>query len=300
MAGMRASIYPPHNSEFETLFQSLAWTIVFRVLSPLAAFHTCIVAVYEVVRLTQYFWVQRRLARASLPVESIRTAELLIVVIEAPIMFFIGTILVFGEYGPNMLPYTVHRVGFFLFTGASVVTTLIVALLMREEARGVMGLPRRHLFGHLRLTVTSITLFFLGCDCFYAATVISGKEWNNATLVLLIGYVIFFVTQGGAAIYFFVQARAFGFALFKGVLEPPRLRNQAHERKIMRFYVWLMVSGFACTVATFILVGTLLMLGGPLAAAANPTLVFWGAFIFAGSRILVSNSQVYLHNFNCS
>ena len=290
MAHMRASIGPPHNRDYQRLFQSLLWTLLMRVLLPSCAFHTALLALFEIRRVYVLKHNRRKNVQQSMSLGSLRLIHQITVWLEAPSMILIGLELIFGAFGPYALPYDIHVASYFMFNGLSVATTLLLAILIREETRAAGGLPRRHIFEHYRFTVVLICVVFLGWDIMWVAAAFNKHLTYAAsprTVVLV--FAAAFLAQGGAGIYFIVQARYLRSHLMKLFANSMATAN---ANKILRLLTWLNIAGIACLLATLALCAKFVALLGFMIEVIHVIGFCIVHFLAAFGRIMVSYSQV--------
>mmetsp|Transcript_54744 Transcript_54744/g.124673 ORF Transcript_54744/g.124673 Transcript_54744/m.124673 type:complete len:489 (+) Transcript_54744:250-1716(+) len=304
MKRMRASILSPHNRDYQRLFRSLLWTIFMRVVLPVFAFHTALLALFEIGRVHQIMRVRknrRNNIHASTPLESVRVIHLIIVWLEAPSMIIIGLEMIFGAFGPLMLPYSLHFALYFQFNGLSVATTVLLAILMREETRAARCLPRRHILGHYRFTVVLLFVLFLGSDITWmSAAFYKELRYFSSPLGVTFVFGATLLIQGGAGIYFFVRARSLRSHLVELVENPMMTANAT---KIFRLLTWLNIVGIACLLATLALCAKFLALLKALRSLLgtfHATAYFLSHFFSTLGRIMVSYSQVrqMIHGFS--
>mmetsp|Transcript_68867 Transcript_68867/g.155791 ORF Transcript_68867/g.155791 Transcript_68867/m.155791 type:complete len:560 (-) Transcript_68867:507-2186(-) len=296
MSGVEVSLLaPPHDRDTYVLYNSIPWLILMRVLLPVAALWTVIDAAIEMAQLYNHFRAKRNVQPELTRIESIRIVKLIIVAVEVPCCLYLGIAHVFGQYGPTYLPFNVHRVCHYGFTGVSVATTLLIALLIRDDSMALKHLhPNRHVLDHYRGSVVVIIVLLFGFDVFYVINVSTFNVWRFSAATIFCSISAFILIQLGAAIYFFVQARALNVGLSER-FEITNIRNlQLTEKKILRLFFWLMITGAACLVSTFTLFIFLAVFMGWLEGAVNTTLMLLLLFSFSGSRVLLAYSQVQL------
>eukprot|EP00614_Pseudopedinella_elastica_P005351 CAMPEP_0172602688 /NCGR_PEP_ID=MMETSP1068-20121228/22864_1 /TAXON_ID=35684 /ORGANISM="Pseudopedinella elastica, Strain CCMP716" /LENGTH=486 /DNA_ID=CAMNT_0013404127 /DNA_START=84 /DNA_END=1541 /DNA_ORIENTATION=- len=296
MQGWRVQISPPYNRVYQKCFESPTWTLLMRSLLPAAAFYTSATAVLEFARLRKVLSEKDNSgnllpARAAAR-RSMRITGLSIVTIEAPAMFCIGILLVLGQYGKMVLPARYHYFGYFLFSGISVVTTLMLALVVREEARMSKGKLGRDMIVKYRYAFVVIALVFVAWDIVAGHAAAFGLGTVPSILVWDALFGSFALAQAAAGVYFLRNARDFNTSLLVYVLRPrdnPRPRN---ERKIMRLIFWLYMSGAAMLFSTL----TLGLLVAATLGAFHGAETCWdwlaGMSAFSLQRILVSYSQI--------
>jgi len=277
-----------------------------RVLLPAAAFYTAVIACSEFSRRrkaleeaagTTSSVAVVGLSRAASK-RSIRTVGLVVVAIEAPCMLCIGVLLALGQYGPMVLPVSFHFFGYFLFAGLSVVTTIMLALIVREEANLMNLEHKQSVLINRPWLLMGITVAFLGLDvatgftdAFGTKVPVSQFHWN----VLSIGSLA--LSQAVAGVYFLVQARAFSFLLFYFLKHARNNSPSENEQKtaiLMRLIFWLHVTGATMLFSTLTLGVLVLGIAGVFSTVQTGWPWFAGVFSFSLGRILVSFSQIQI------
>jgi hypothetical protein len=192
----------PHDETFISLFDSLAWLVVMRILLPLFAFATSAMAI-------SVLYIGRK-----------KGSELGIVdficVIEAICNIIIGLLLIFGQFGPTDLPLNVHLEFTTLLMGASLITSLALALFLRGGALFVQTLKRRK-----SVLINHKFLLFFGSICVFMADVIwiivvgiftdNQRDIDSVDLTLLYVCSVSFVIlcQGIVCVYVLYQVSFF-------------------------------------------------------------------------------------------
>jgi len=184
----------------------------------------------------------------------------------------LGTSFIFGNYGPTMLPMVFHRAMYSGLMTPSLITTLVLALHMHEEARGVQNYERRHVFVHYRCTIAAFaTIFFV---------------WGEGGFILMImimdfrpGYLAFFflvcgsITQFGLAIFFISRSNLLSKSVSNYMVYPGHSDVRANGRtKLQRLRYW----GFAASGAMMVNSTTrLLNLFTVAVASTSSTQGYW-------------------------
>ena len=200
---IRIHLGPKHDRSYRTLFKSWAWVIMMQILSPLFAWWTSYLAGVHLLR------TYRHGSKAM-------NVDVLVVIclVECPTTFLIGAAFICGQFGPNMLPMFIHAGFFSLLTGASIWTTLLLVLFLREENNHARTrIPRRSIFDLHRSLIWSSALFTLLWDAqsFVLGTLMG--TWNMPTtiwnLVLGILFVVQIPLQATIALYFLSKGLTF-------------------------------------------------------------------------------------------
>mmetsp|Transcript_64941 Transcript_64941/g.146496 ORF Transcript_64941/g.146496 Transcript_64941/m.146496 type:complete len:460 (-) Transcript_64941:104-1483(-) len=290
LANARVSMTPPHIKIFQVTFSSVLWKILMQVFVPIAALYTCGVATLEIVRLCKILGPGRHLTRISPTAFSTKLVSLIIVVIEAPCMLLIGVLMACGQFGNMMLPFHIHFAGYLLFTGMSVVTTILVAILMREEWRASKGFRRRNVIDHWKFIIVLVLMVFGGWDLYNISSILAGQRISQTALFS--SMIVVAVVQGGAAIQFFAQAIALRLALQEIAALPVTVQHPKNEKKLHRVIDGLAVAGGACINATISTVFTMLGVGGYLRSETSGLRYTITFFVFAFGRVFVSYTQI--------
>ena len=206
---LRGSISPPHDREMQNTFESWPWTFVFRILAPLLSAYVGAISCTELARLLNIFLEQRNQHQTSGSLDSVRMVTFLIVILETPIMFGCTFHMIVGGGGPYVLPWIGLWIFVFLFSGTSVATTLLTAILMHEETRCAQGLPRRSLATQYRVAIPLIFLLFVGWDIFTVINIVFAVTGLNFFAVSNFVVFVLVLIQAFSAACFVIQARAF-------------------------------------------------------------------------------------------
>ena len=297
MQGWQVTIKPQHVRLYQDAFESISWLLSMRIFLPLAAFYACAEACFEFRRIrkllskpspdTNYAPLRRTAQR------SMRMIGLAIVSIEAPSLLCVGLLLAFGHYGPTALPAVAHwGLFFFLFSGLSVASTVLLALLIREEALASQGFPGHDLFAHYRLSLSAVFVTCFGWEVASAYAAAYGV--NNGISVELIWGIVslgLLAIQASAGVYFLVQAGAFAKCLALHLNSPMGRRQPRNAKRIARLVFWLYASGVATLFSNVLILCFLGSIAGFISPdTASP--YFTGAFLFTLARIMVPYSQI--------
>ena len=169
-------------------------------------------------------------------------------------MLAIGILLVAGQYGPFWLPQTFFHCGLFLFSGTSVFTTFLVALLIREETRAASHLcDRRDMLMHNRI---KLSLAFILCVGFDGLIILIGAFPQIRSIaesplgVLFAGLII---GQGFSSVFFVLQASSLRSFLLEFMRQSTE--QAASNRATISRLMWcLWVMAIACAGSTIIMI----------------------------------------------
>jgi len=293
MVGMVASLGPPYSQEYNNLFDSPLWFVVFQIILPIFALLVTIesiVAIHRRVRIIS----QNKLMKfeQGLPVDAttLESAPLLVCVIESMCCFAIGVILVLGEYGPIYLPFSYHYFFAMQLTGSAFFTTLVTALIMHEKRKFVAGFSTNNdVLKYYRKTIIVSMVICFGPDFVIGGLAAFDPRAASGKFALYFG--IYGLGQFIVAIYFSLQAWALYQPLHTYISHPeshPRPVNEAQIRFLARI---LMVSGLAL----FLNSGVMVFLAGMAISGVRVSSVyvyFASVFLFSASRISISYCQV--------
>jgi len=197
VGGVVASLASPHDSTFQDMFESRTWLLIMRVLIPMAALYSSVLALVEMRHLGSI--PGPKSAPQSLFTKPAFHIIFIIHSLEAPSLISIALYLILGGYGPQMIPYPIFQAGYFLLVGTSVLTTLLAALFIQEELRAARNLARRI---HSKRTIASIAFLCLGFDIIVIIFfMVPGFRGNN--VLVPAGLAFLMIAQAGAGIVFF-------------------------------------------------------------------------------------------------
>jgi len=162
----------------------------------------------------------------------------------------IGILLAAGQYGPFWLPQTFFHCGFFLFSGTSVFTTFLVALLVREEARAASHLcDRRDMLMHNRI---KLSLAFILCVGFDGSIILIGvfpQIRSVADSLLGIVFAGLIIGQGFSSAFFVLQASSLRSVLLEFMHQSTE-QVASSRATISRLMCCLWVVAIACAGST--------------------------------------------------
>jgi len=182
----------PHNLEFRKMFNSWIWIFFVRILSPLIAFSTSILALFQLRRLRN---------REEWSVSGV------IFAVEFPINLLLAwsQIIYYGGFVQKKF----DAAGAPLYTGTGAFSTFILALYLFEENTHLSsGSPRRNILVVHRFKIIMASVFMIGNDIFQAArSLISNQELRAvfAALFALSFFVVVLPTYVFVAPFLFKQ-----------------------------------------------------------------------------------------------
>ena len=199
-----------HSTAYEELFTSLTWTLIMRVLVPVAG----LCAFYQAVKVGKEVYNTNPEANRNQSAvrKELRVMTLVICLIEGFVSFFIGFVHVVGHSGPTMLPIQVHHSVFNSLTGSGLFCNLLEAVAMREEVRHfTMGLPRRPVLSTYWKVICLGAFVLIGSDIVTA--IFMATEYLNIVAnktgvtsdVFLAALVIIYVFQGALVGSYFMR-----------------------------------------------------------------------------------------------
>ena len=165
-----------HNRSFEGLFVSLQWTLAVRVILPVFALYTAVLAIMG--------WIEYGKNMNLRPYR--RTAQVMVFVIEAPCMIVVAVLAACGQMGPTqILPVVVHSLFADLLLIPSLVTTIIVAIYVHDKTKTVhdeslSSLDRSSIWGRHRVKLMFGTgVLTLGSVAPATTLLFVGDEWPS-------------------------------------------------------------------------------------------------------------------------
>jgi len=208
-ADFRACISPPHNTEWEEAYTSVAWLITMRIITPLFGL---VFVVWPGFIETHSSW--RTLGRDENPAfAQMRKASFAVCLIASVCSFIICLLLVLGQNAAQVAPASIHNSFFTLFTGTTALTTSIGCAVLAEKyrSRNSQCLPIRVLTKQYPLSFFMVTLLGPGLDLFVGYLRVSSLDQS-------VGYrdihaaagVIVSLIQGFVGLVFLYFARALG------------------------------------------------------------------------------------------
>eukprot|EP00614_Pseudopedinella_elastica_P007751 CAMPEP_0172599460 /NCGR_PEP_ID=MMETSP1068-20121228/19546_1 /TAXON_ID=35684 /ORGANISM="Pseudopedinella elastica, Strain CCMP716" /LENGTH=530 /DNA_ID=CAMNT_0013399715 /DNA_START=398 /DNA_END=1991 /DNA_ORIENTATION=+ len=119
---------PPDDTPFKDMFDSYSWVVALRIVLPIICLWTATDAGLEVHRIMSSQDTERRRTSHG-------AVALIVCSVETFALGVSGIFLALGHYGVYTLPIQVHSAVYTLLTGASLFTTFLVGLHLREENR---------------------------------------------------------------------------------------------------------------------------------------------------------------------
>ena len=257
LEGSVATIAPPHSTHFQDMFDSVLWLVCMQIFLPAAALYTSGMAISELIRLCHVMKEISRSgnARTRNPVkETVQKISLIFFVLEAPCVLAIGILLAAGQYGPFWLPQTFFHCGFFLFSGTSVFTTFLVALLVREEARAASHLcDRRDMLMHNRIKLSLAFILSVGFDGSVILIAVFPQIRSVAESLLGILFAGLIIGQGFSSVFFVLQASFLRSVLLEFMRQSTE-QAASSRATISRLIFSLWVMAIACAGSTIIMI----------------------------------------------
>lgn len=280
-----ATLAPPYNREWEMLYRSWAWIMWMQVVWPIFSFYTAYIAARGFFHDGWSNWNVRKV----------------LYLVEAPTLVVFGVVFALGHLGPTILPLRFHNAMPFLANGASIFTTVLVALFLREEDRHLnTKTPRRPLWTQYRAILVVSALLFIVYD--WALAVLFASDAYllvpNLEVAFIVVWFLGMPVQVGVSVYFFKVARRMSGPLWF-YLRPTEEGKSRYGSKaagisrVGRLAFWLAVSG-VCSII-FVVVNVVIVFR-VLGLLRSPTIVvetFILLNISCFARIGGSLSQVW-------
>jgi hypothetical protein len=208
-ADLRVRISPPHNTDWEEAYTSIAWLIVMRIGTPLIGI---IFVAWPGFLQTRFLW--RSLVRDdNLALGQMRAASFVVCFTASLCSCIICLMLVLGQWAAQITPSFINEYLYTSFTGTSTLTTAISCAALVEKHRGTAprNLPLRVLTKQYPFTLVLVTLFGPGFDFFIGFFRTSGLEnfsgYYGIHVPLGIALSLF---QGSLSLVFLFYANAIG------------------------------------------------------------------------------------------
>jgi hypothetical protein len=170
----RVRISPPHNTEWEEAYTSVAWLIIMRIGTPLVGL---LFVVLPGCIETRFLW--RALVRDdNLALSQMRAASFVVCFIASVCSCILCFMLVLGQWAAQITPSFINEYFFTSFAGTSTLTTAISCAALVEKYRGTAprNLPLRVLTKQYPFTLVLVILFGPGFDFFVGFFRTSGLE----------------------------------------------------------------------------------------------------------------------------
>lgn len=252
----------PHNKDYQGSFESPQWLILMRLVLPLAALATCVVAVLEIAQLRNALRAGAQLRlRLGAPggalaseellfgisaLQSKQAVSMLVMVVAVPGMVSVAAFCALGFLGPMTLPPIYFSVGSFFFAFLVAVSTLLVALLVHEETRLASGMARRNVLRRSFCSIVCIFVTFWVFDIFVFA-----EKTAIDKVVFLFG--IAAVVQGVAGLYFYAHSCTLRSTLMNWIRHPATSPQPKNERQLARHLFWIKPLALICPLNTALL-----------------------------------------------
>jgi hypothetical protein len=288
MNGMRATVGPPYVRIYNDLFESPLWLVVFQTILPGCAMLVSAASIAEVRRRLSRMQITALQLRRGLPVDrtSIETAPVIICVVEGVTCFAIGVILSLGEFGPLYLPYAYHNFFIVLLTGSSFFSTVVLALIMHEKSKFVMGSPSRSDVSILyRKPIAMCALLCFGSD------IVHGGLYGFWQADFTSLYGVYGFGQAIVAVFFLSRARTLCQPLLEYLNHPESNPRPEKVAQIKYLSQNLKLLGTAMLFNTSSIIFAAVASTGKV-RVTSAFIWFGGIFIFSASRISTSYYQV--------
>jgi len=285
---MTADIAEPHDETYQEIFESWLWILTMQVLLPLFAFCVSLLGANVMKQRCGGFSLNTR-----------RPVGFYVCAISSPSTALIGCILMFGSYGPTLLPTEFHIALGFLLCGSQLFSSVILAALAREKIRVLKGLPERNVWSSYRRTISASALVFLGCDV-GALFLIPFPDFVALRYRLFsVSAVLFFVGQLGIGLYFIYESNGLKIPIrhYRQRQGLGRLRN---PRPIKRLSFWINTAGILTLINVVATIGIFSIMYPYLdnrpqflnMGRSESSLWFSMAFIYSVSRIGCNYAQI--------
>ena len=193
---LMVTIYLPHNSQFDDIFTSWIWTLLFRIFIPLISVWTAVINFGEIMR--------QKKPRCQKDHCWYAVCSTFIIVV---VMLVVAALLALGHHGPHVLPLEFHNVLTTSLMGLQDFASFVIVIVFDDK----LLLAERMLSGELHSSTSflkdhrnalAIGLFFtFGLDVMVAlaysfqgfAEEISGGNVRSCTLILGSGYCFLFI-----------------------------------------------------------------------------------------------------------
>ena len=275
MAGLRFNLTNPHDDDFQRLFGSWTWTILFRTLLPAAAL------VVAAIAQKQAYGIMRDKERRSLSKFSV-----LVCVTEGFCMIMTAIMLISGLFGPVYFPYGINYTSTYEFMEITQLMNFFIALSAKEKTRIIVhSLPQRSLLKAypVAITVTGTCFVFLGPPILWVV----GNLHTFGTLRAA----SFTCFQLFVTVHFYACAKSLSKPLSVFMKRHGDKREHANFKLIDRFLRWVHVLVILLIAQiSLIVVSFFFMYAGN---SKDGALVwFLGHFLYTALRISVSFAQL--------
>ena len=229
---LRLIISPPFDTWYESNFESIQWTLIFRALLPCYSLYT---GVYAALQARQYHRKRAEWAPGRV-----------ICFAEAPIMVLITISLTCGLFGPQMFPVTMGNFLILLFAGFGHATTVLLVLFIREATRSLKrGVPRRNAWKLHRRKLLALALFLYLME---VSMVFFAFNWGHTArfkIVHVLILIAFIFVQIGVCLWYTYHAYNYVRPLQQYLRHPDSHPSSEHIAKCRSLVFFLY--GYACT-----------------------------------------------------
>eukprot|EP00613_Pedinella_sp_CCMP2098_P055566 CAMPEP_0171886940 /NCGR_PEP_ID=MMETSP0992-20121227/42174_1 /TAXON_ID=483369 /ORGANISM="non described non described, Strain CCMP2098" /LENGTH=478 /DNA_ID=CAMNT_0012513643 /DNA_START=588 /DNA_END=2024 /DNA_ORIENTATION=+ len=262
-SGTLIDITAPHDTSFQDCFLSWPWLLVVRIFLPICACYSSFLGanvVYARLRhraMSEGVSAHGSCVHQRLPVGSV------IGFLNMVTNLIVAANLASGHFGPMHLPFNLHFAFYFLLSGSTLFSTVLLALLAREKTRTLNFLVERDIWAHYPVTLWLSAFLFLGCDvvffCFMAVDHASNAAYSKFTLIML-SIPFYLAGNSAVGIYFFYQARALAAPLQRYVRHFEARIRSVKAKQILRLGFWINIAGASLLGSTIVLSPVLVVL----------------------------------------
>ena len=274
-----ADLLPDHVTAMQSIFASWSWSFILRFLLPCGALYTSFIA-----------------AREGYDRRNTRTVGVWVFYIESPAMLLVALALMFGTFGPTMLPMKYHYGFMCLLSGSAVLTQLMLCMIMQEKIRALTDRPSRDVWKQYKCRILGASCLFLGTDCFEISVNFFVRSFfyrSDLWVVVVAFYQIMLFSVG---VLFLRQAISLNRPLFAYLRHPEANPKPINSANVFRVAFWLYVAGSCTLMSVLMIVYVWLGAVGWLKSTPLSTQgYFFAVTIFTCSRIGVTYAQVCPH-----
>jgi hypothetical protein len=196
-ADLTLLISPPHSMRYINLLTSSLMAVTMRVIAPCFSFWAAFLALRAL-----------RTSGVSLFDSNRLSIGQIILIIELPVTIVTGVALVCGQYSSMAMPYLVHKTLFNLFSGTSLLTSVMLALFLYEESRShSLRLPKLLVLSKYRYFIAPTALVLVGGDALnlILSTPLATKFGSYNDIVYLVQLVLYDPLQLALAGFFLTK-----------------------------------------------------------------------------------------------
>jgi len=296
-------IRPEHDTSYKDVFSGWPFLVVMRILAPAFAFWTAGEAAFEFT--SQQWRIKQKRQILPSPVGSRSryfnwSVRDVMYAVEVPALTLTGLLLACGQYGYMALPLAWHKATLILFSGASMFTTVLLALFIRDETYHVRTRQlRRPLVAQHPLLLTVSALICIGSDL--VCPIVAFLDLYTVYFEMFVAAVYFlgFVPmQFAVSAFFFNQARLHQRPLLYYVSRHHRtISNSYGDReasvlRLGRLVTWLAVSAVCMLVSCYAFGYMIFVMFAPQFASTSAYAMAAHACIFSYTRIGTSFAQL--------